>query len=369
MDLQCTPLRPLHESLGARMTRFAGWEMPLHYGGILAEHRAVRTRAGLFDLSHMGEIEIRGRKGLEVCQELLAADVARLRDRQARYAVLCYADGGIVDDVVLYRCDDETYLFCVNAANTDKDLQWMRERAGGRAAVVDRSRHYVLLALQGPKAEAILQGLTPLDLPRLGRFWSAEADVAGVRTLVARTGYTGEDGFELFIPAQAGAQVWLACMGAGEAHGLRPCGLGARDTLRLEAGLVLYGNDITGSTTPLEAGLDWTVHLDKGDFSGREALLRQKGQGVGRRLVGLELLEAGIARAGYPIFAGGRRVGRVTSGCMSPTLGKAIAMGYVVAEHGAAGSRLEVEIRGRRVAGRVVPRPFYRRGSQTNSLG
>ena len=249
-----TPLYDTHRTLGARMIEFGGWEMPVQYSGILAEHHAVRTRAGLFDLSHMGELEIAGPKSLEVCQELLVTNVAQVRLWQAQYSVLCYPTGGIVDDVIGYRVAEDRYLFCVNAANIEKDCDWVVTHNRGRADVINRSDEYALIALQGPQALAILQRLTTLDLLQVRRYWSVPGEVASVSALVARTGYTGEDGFELFVPPQSGTAVWTACLDAGRSEDILPVGLGARDTLRLEAGYLLYGNDIDSQTTPLEAG-------------------------------------------------------------------------------------------------------------------
>lgn len=361
--LKRTPLYSLHQALGARMIEFAGWEMPLQYDGILAEHQAVRIRAGLFDLSHMGEVEVSGSQAGAVCQELLVTDVTCLQETQAQYSLLCYPNGGIVDDVVLYRRGEQSYFFCVNAANTEKDFCWMQEQNRGRAEIVDRSLEYVLLALQGPRAEDVLQKLTPLDLSSLKRFWSAETEVAGVRALVARTGYTGENGFEIFLLAERGAEVWSTCLKHGRQEGLVPVGLGARDTLRLEAGLVLYGNDITCETTPLEASLERLVKFDKGEFVGRAALLKQKTDGIKKKLVGLEMADPGIPRKGYALFIQDQQIGQITSGSKSPTLGKAIGLGYVASAFAAVGSQVEVEIRGRRARMQVVEKPFYRRGS------
>ncbi len=362
--LKRTPLYLLHQALGARSIGFSGWEMPLQYSGILAEHQAVRTHAGLFDLSHMGEVEVSGPQAGTVCQELLVTDVSRLQEAQAQYSLLCYPGGGIVDDVVLYRRAEQTYFFCVNAANTDKDFLWIQEQNRGRAEVVDRSSEYVLLALQGPQAKGILQKITPLDLSTLKKFWSAETEVTGIKALVARTGYTGEDGFEVFLPAERGAEVWSVCLKYGRQEGLVPVGLGARDTLRLEASLALYGNDITSETTPLEANLERLVKFDKPDFIGREALLKQKEEGIKRKLVGLEMVDPGIPRRGYGLFVRDQQVGQITSGSKAPTLGKAVGLGYVAAAFAAVGNEVKVEIRGRRASMRVVEKPFYRRGKQ-----
>ena len=358
-----TPLYETHRSLSARMIEFGSWEMPVQYqGGILAEHQAVRTRAGLFDLSHMGEVEVTGPRALEVCQELLVTDVARMRLWQAQYSVLCYPSGGIVDDVIVYRMAEDCYFFCVNAANIDKDFDWMLSHNHGRAEVRNRSDEYVLVALQGPLAQVILQRLTALDLSQVRRYWSAVGEVAGVSALVARTGYTGEDGFELFVPAHQGVDVWNACLDAGRIEGIVPVGLGARDTLRLEAGYLLYGNDIDAQTTPLEAGLQRLVRFDKDRFLGREALLQQHASGVSKQLIGIKMDEPGIPRHGYPLGRDGNTIGHVTSGTQSPTLGAGIALGYVPPDSAAIGTILTVEIRGRQARARVVDRPFYHRG-------
>jgi aminomethyltransferase len=359
-----TPLYEAHRALGARMIEFGGWEMPVQYRGILAEHQAVRTRAGLFDLSHMGEIEVAGPNALAVCQELLVTDVARVQLWQAQYSVLCYPDGGIVDDVIVYRLAEDRFFFCVNAANIDKDFAWMEAQNQGRAEIVNRSAEYALLALQGPRAATVLQRLTLVDLSTVRRYWSAVGTVAGVAALVARTGYTGEDGFEVFLPAAQGTAVWTACLDAGRSEALVPVGLGARDTLRLEAGYLLYGNDIDARTSPLEAGLQRLVKFDKGPFLGREVLLQQQMAGVTRQLIGLQMTEPGIPRHNYPLWDGERLVGNVTSGTQSPSLGVGIALGYVPPACAQKGAELMVEIRGRRVRARVVERPFYRKGHE-----
>lgn len=357
-----TPLYDAHRALGARMIEFGGWEMPVQYSGILAEHQAVRTKAGLFDLSHMGEIEIRGPRAVEVCQELLVTDVTRIQLGQAQYSILCYPDGGVVDDIIVYQLAEAHYFLCVNAANIEKDFSWLTDHNHGRATMVDRSDEYALIALQGPLAMTILQRITTLDLGRIRRYWSASGEVAGVPVLIARTGYTGEDGFELFVPAHRGVEVWNACLDAGRAEGVLPIGLGARDTLRLEAGYLLYGNDIDAQTTPLEAGVQRLVKFDKGPFVGRDALLQQHTNGISRQLIGLTMDAPGIPRHGYGLCIDGHPIGVVTSGTQSPTLGVGIAMGYVPPIHARVDTRLTVAIRGRQVPGHVVTRPFYRRG-------
>jgi aminomethyltransferase len=345
------------------MVDFAGWEMPVSYSGILEEHRAVRSAAGLFDVSHMGEVELRGPHALEAAQRLVTNDVARLGDGAALYAVVCKPDGGVVDDVIVTRLAADRMLICVNASNREKDVAWIRDHAGG-AEVVDRSDELALLALQGPAATRILAPLADTDLASLVAFHVVDGTVAGKRALISRTGYTGEDGFEIYLAASDALHVWDRLIDAGAAHGLLPAGLGARDTLRLEAGLPLYGHELDEETTPLEAGLGWVVRWDKGDFLGREALARRKEEGLRRRLVGLEMRERAIPRQGHPIRRDGRVIGAVTSGTMSPTLGHGIALGYVEASEGGLGSGVEIEIRGSGRAATIVrPRFLGRRGS------
>jgi len=355
-----TPLYEAHRVRGARLVEFGGWEMPVSYRGILEEHRAVRTAAGLFDVSHMGEVEVRGATAGAVCQRLTTNDVRRLADGQVQYTILCHPDGGVVDDVTLYRHDAERFFFCVNASNAAKDLAWIREHAGA-ATIVDRSDATALLALQGPRAAVMLAPLTDLALDGLRAWRFATGTVAGRETLVSRTGYTGEDGFELYVASDVAADLWAALLEAAGSDGLEPIGLGARDTLRLEAALALYGHELDDTTTPLAAGLSRFVVLDGEDFIGRETLQRERTAGSPRRLVGLELRAPGIARQGYAVLADGARVGVVTSGTQSPTLGRAIALAYVDAAYAAVGASVAVDIRGRTVPAQVVPTPFYKR--------
>ncbi len=356
-----TPLYDSHRRLGGRMVEFAGWEMPVYYTGILEEHRAVREQAGLFDVSHMGEVEVRGAQASFTCQALVTNDAAKLDVGGAQYSVMCLPTGGIVDDVIYTRLAPDRFLFCVNAANEEKDYEWMRDHARG-AEVVNRSADFAQLALQGPKAARILQPLTAIDLATLASFRAVEGEVAGLRALVSRTGYTGEDGFEIYVAPERAETLWERLLAEGAGQGLVPVGLGARDTLRLEKGLMLYGNDIDETTTPLEAGLGWVVKLDKPDFVGREALLRQKTEGVGRRLVGLRLDEnTAPPRHGYRVLAAGRTVGRVTSGSKSPTLGRGIALALVESTVAEIGTALEVESRSRQHPAEVVTLPFVRR--------
>lgn len=354
-----TPLHTAHQKLGARFVDFGGWEMPVQYRGILAEHATVREAAGLFDVSHMGEIELRGPHAIAAVQHLTANDVGKLADGQAQYSLLLLPSGGIVDDIMVYRLGPERILLCVNAGNTGKDLDWIRDHAGA-AEVVDRSAETALLALQGPRATAILARLTPAPITAQPRFSCLEIEVAGIPLFAARTGYTGEDGWELFCDAGRAEQLWGALLHGGD---VSPIGLGARDTLRLESALPLYGNDIDASTTPLEARLGWVVRFEKPEFIGRDALVAQRDAGIRRRLCGFELAERGIARHGYALFHDGQRVGHVTSGSQSPSLGKAIGLGYVPPDLAAVGTRLDVEIRGRAAAATVVALPFYRRNA------
>jgi aminomethyltransferase len=356
-----TPLYGAHRRAGAKMVEFAGWEMPVHYRGVIDEHVAVRTRAGLFDVSHMGEIEIRGPGALELCQKLSANDVSRIKLQQAQYNLLMNEKGGIVDDVIFYRVEPDFFLICVNASNSDKDFAWIQKHAEANVELENASSRYAQLALQGPLAETILQPLTSLRLGEIKSFFFAWGDVCSVRCLVARTGYTGEDGFELYCDSVEAERLWNALLESGGPMGLEAAGLGARDTLRLEKAYPLYGHELDDTTTPLEAGLEWVAKLAKGPFLGREVLLEQKEKGIRRKLVGLELLEPGIARSQYSLFKNGRTIGRVTSGTKSPTLGKAIALAYTVIEEAALDNPIEVEVRGRKIRAKIVPLPFYGR--------
>jgi aminomethyltransferase len=356
-----TPLYETHRKAGARLVGFAGWDMPVQYAGLLAEHEAVRTRVGLFDVSHMGEVVFRGPRALEALNRLFTNDLSHAVDGQAQYGCLCREDGGIVDDVVVYRRASDDLLVCVNASNRRKDFEWLAAGAGPGVDVRDESDDWAQLALQGPLAAQLLQRLTNANLSALRSYRFARGEVAGVPCLVARTGYTGEDGMEIFCPPGEAVRIWEELMEAGRHEKIVPCGLGARDSLRLEMAYRLYGADMDERTTPLEAGLGWVVKLDKGAFVGREALIRQKEQGIARKLVGFVLTEAGIARHGYPALQGGRKVGEVTSGTRSPTLGTSIGLAYLPPALAAEGSTFAVEIRARPVAARVVKTPFYTR--------
>jgi len=355
---QRTPLYESHVRAGGRMVEFAGWEMPVQYAGLLEEHEAVRTRVGLFDVSHMGEVVFRGPRALEALGRAFTNDLAKVVDGQAQYGCICRETGGIVDDVVIYRRSAEDLLVCVNAGNRKKDFEWLAAHAGG-ADVANESDDWAQLALQGPLAAQVLQRLTRANLSLLKPFRFASGEVAGLPCLIARTGYTGEDGFELFCRSAEGPRLWDALLEAGRPERLQPCGLGARDSLRLEMAYRLYGQDMDDDTTPLEAGLGWVVKLEKGDFVGREAMRRQKEQGLSRKLVGFVLTEPGIARHGYPVLQEGRKVGEVTSGTRSPSLQIPIGLAYVPPALAADGSTFAVEIRGRAAAAKVVKTPFY----------
>ncbi|MFN8091878.1 MAG: glycine cleavage system aminomethyltransferase GcvT [Vicinamibacteria bacterium] len=362
-DLRRTPLYDIHKASGAKMVPFGGWDMPVEYSGLIAEHMAVRTAAGLFDVSHMGQFEVEGEGALAFLQRVTSNNVAKLVDGQAQYSALPMPSGCPVDDVIVYRRSERRYLVVVNASNVAKDWAWLLAQRPERCGLHDLSDQFALLALQGPKAEAILRALTPLDLASIGFYRFAEGEVNGRPSIVARTGYTGEDGFEIFAsPADAPA-LWRKLVEAGAPHGLLPAGLGARDTLRLEARMMLYGNDMDETTTLVEAGLGWIVSTDeaKGDWNGRAVLAAQKSGGAPRKLVGFEMVERGIPRHGYPVFVDGQPSGTVTSGTFAPFLQKSIGLCYVPAARAAAGTPLEVEIRGRRVQARVVPTPFYKR--------
>jgi aminomethyltransferase len=361
--LRQTPLHGVHQSLGARMMPFAGWDMPVEYSGIVAEHVAVRTRAGLFDVSHMGEIEVAGRDALAAVQHVTSNDASRLSVGQAQYAALTTPAGTFVDDVLVYRLAASHFLLVVNAANVQKDYAWIAGRLTGfdDAVAVDASARYALIAIQGPASREVLQETTSLPLGELKYYRFATGEVCGVRATVSRTGYTGELGFEMFVPPQSAPRVWRGLLEAGRPYDVIPAGLGARDTLRLEAAMRLYGNDIDETTTVLEADLDWIVAWDKGDFIGREALARQKTDGIRRRLVGFEMVDRAIARHGYPVLAEGAPVGSVTSGTQTPYLKKAIGLAYAPASHSSPGAEIEIDVRGRLARARIVETPFYKR--------
>ena len=366
-QLHETALIDIHRALGARLIEFGGWLMPVQYGGILDEHRAVRERAALFDLSHMGELVVEGDDAGDALAAALVTDPRTLAVGRAQYSMICAPDGGIIDDLIVYRLGPERFLVVANASNATVVSDELATRLGGRRAVLDdRSLATSLVAIQGPRAAEVLVPLTDVDLNALRYYAIAEGQVAGVPGLVARTGYTGEDGFEVFVDWGRGPEVWKALADAGRGFGVIAAGLGARDTLRLEAGMPLYGNELDRDTTPFEAGLGRVVKLEKpGDFVGRDALAKVAKDGPARRLVGLRITGRGIARHGYPVLAGERRTGVVTSGTHSPTLGVPIAMAYVTPSDAEPGTILAVEVRGQPIAAEVIPLPFYSRPKAT----
>jgi aminomethyltransferase len=356
-----TPLYDRHRELGAKTVEFGGWEMPVQYTGIIEEHHATRNAAGLFDISHMGRFYVRGPDALAFLQHVATQDVETIADGLANYALLCYPDGGIVDDIFIYHLPDR-YLVVVNASNLEKDWNWLQQhRAGFDVELENVSEQTAMLALQGPKAEAVLDRVADIDVPSLWFHGIVEGNLLeDVPALIARTGYTGEDGFELFVPSTEARRVWDGLLDAGAEDGLRPVGLGARDSLRFEPKLALYGHEIDESINPYEAGLGWVVKLDKGDFIGRESLQRIKAEGPKRKVVGLEMIGRGIARQGYPVAAtDGEEVGQVTSGMPAPTIGKNLALALVRADLAKVGTELDVIVRGKPVRAQIVKTPFY----------
>jgi aminomethyltransferase len=356
--LKKTPLNDVEKELGGKMVDFGGWELPVQFSGILEEHDAVRNDVGVFDVSHMGELTVRGPQALELLQKSTCNDVAKLANGRAHYNGLLYPNAGFVDDILIYQIAPDDFFVVVNASNSDKDFDWLRESAAGMDVDVRNvSPDYAQLAIQGPRAEAVLQTMTAVPLADIKYYRFDRGDVDGAAAIVSRTGYTGEDGFEIYLAPEHAPRVLRKLVDAG----VKPCGLGARDTLRLEAKMALYGNDIDQTTTPIEADLSWIVKLDKGAFSGRDVLEREKSEGPKRKLVGFEMIDRGIGRHGYPIVEGGQEIGVVTSGTHSPTLKKAIGLAYLPLDKSAQGSEFSVLIRGKETRARVVPTPFYKR--------
>lgn len=356
-----TPLYESHRRAGGKIVDFAGWELPVQYSGLMAEHRAVRTAAGLFDVSHMGEIKVSGAAAEAFLQRLTPNDVTKLSPGRIHYSGLLTEAGTYVDDLLVYRVSDAEFLLVVNAANAHKDYAWLESRLTEDVEIRDVSGDYGLLALQGPRAQEILTELTEIDLSQILYYRFEVAEVDGHKAIVSRTGYTGEDGFELYLSPASAPLVWDRLLEVGVSSGLVPAGLGARDTLRLEAAMALYGHEIDDTTTPLEAGLSWVVKLTKGDFVGREVLAGQQAEGVEQQLVGFEVTGRGIARQGYEVLFAGEVVGRVTSGSFSPTLEKAIGMAYVPPDLAESGTEIQIQVRKNAVPARIVPMPFYKR--------
>ncbi|WP_340031058.1 glycine cleavage system aminomethyltransferase GcvT [Paenibacillus sp. FSL K6-1122] len=362
-DLLRTPLFPLYQQYeGVRCIDFGGWELPVQFSGIQKEHEAVRERAGLFDVSHMGEFTVQGEQAEAFLQQMMTNDVTTLVPDQAQYTLMCYPDGGVVDDLLVYKLEDQHYMLVVNASNIDKDWAWLQEHLIPGVSMTNDSEQTALLALQGPLAVDIIRKVTDTDVSTIEPFrFVQDAEVCGVKLLLSRTGYTGEDGFELYVPADQAAVVWNGLMQAGEGHGLVPTGLGARDTLRFEAKLPLYGQELSATISPLEAGVGMFVKLNAGPFIGHEALLQQKTDGPARKLVGIEVLERGIPRPHYPIYAEGVQIGEVTTGTQSPTLKRNLGLALIDSKYAALGTPLEIEIRGKKLKAEVVKTPFHKR--------
>jgi aminomethyltransferase len=343
------------------MVDFAGWEMPIHYGSTLREHLAVRESVGIFDVSHMGEIEIIGKDALSLAQKITSNDISKLKDGQAQYSAFLYPEGTFVDDIVLYRINSEHIFMCVNAANREKDFQWVRQHQEGEVEILDQGDAYAQLAIQGPQAETVLQELTNVDLSAIQTYWFSRGEIDGVASLISRTGYTGEDGFEIYIPPNTAPPIWEKLLSVGEPFEITPAGLAARNTLRLEMAYSLYGHEIDQTTNPWEANLAWIVKMGKSDFIGKEALARLKIVGPDRRLVGFEMVDRGIARDHYPVWIEGKKVSEVTSGSPAPSLGKHVGLAYLPIRHAEVEQLLEVEVRGKRLKAKVVSTPFYKK--------
>jgi len=365
-QLKQTPLNAMHRQMGGRMVDFGGWDMPVQYpAGTIEEHLRTRTHAGLFDVSHMGEIDVKGPDAIAFVNRLTSNDVTKLVDGQAQYSALTTPQGTVIDDLLVYRLSSVHLLLVVNASTTEKDWEWITShKASDLIDLNNVSADYCQLALQGPDAQSILQKLTDLPLGEIKYYHFTHGSVDGVAGIVSRTGYTGEDGFEVYAPADRAEQLWNKILEVGQTGtptGVLPCGLAARNTLRLEAGMALYGNDIDDTTTLLEANLGWICKLDKGDFTGRESLVRQKEEGVKRKLAGFEVTDRGIARDHQEVLVDGERVGHVTSGSPAPFLKKNIGLAYVPVEHASAGQEIQVDVRGRLVGAQIVKTPFYKR--------
>ncbi len=356
--LKQTPLNEVEKELGGKMVDFGGWELPVQFSGILDEHDAVRTRVGVFDVSHMGELTVKGPQALELLQRATCNDVAKLENGRIHYNGLLYPNGGFVDDILIYQNSGDDFFVVVNASNTEKDYEWLRQQAGQLDAEVRNvSAEYAQLAIQGPDSERVLQPMTDVALADMKYYRFGHGSVDGAPAIVSRTGYTGEDGFEVYVAPEHAPRILRKLVESG----VKPCGLGSRDTLRLEAKMALYGNDIDDTTTPLQADLSWIVKLDKGDFAGSDVLRREKQTGLSRKLVGFEMIDRGIARHGHPVVDGGQEIGMITSGTHSPTLKKAIGLAYLPLDKSDQGSEFTVLIRGKEARARVIPTPFYKR--------
>ena len=361
ISLKRTPLHAVHLAAKAKMVDFGGWDMPVQYSGLVDEHHTVRTAVGLFDVSHMGEIEVRGKDAVRLVDAITCNHVARLQVGQAHYSGLMLASGGFVDDILVHKVAPDHLFLCVNASNQDQDYAYIVQHNSFDAEVEFASGRYAQLAVQGPRALETLQALTSTNLRSIKYYWFTDGEVAGVKARIAHTGYTGEDGFEVYVAPSSAVAVWHAILDAGREFGIKPCGLGARNTLRLEAKMALYGHEIDAERTPFEADLAWIVKMDKGDFTGRDALRSQQRGGVKRQLVGFEMRGRGIGRDGYPVRFNGQPAGWVTSGSPSPTLNKNIGLCYVPPEAAEVGQTIEIMVRDQPVTAEIVPTPFYKR--------
>ena len=358
-NLKTTPLFDVHKELGGKLVPFAGWHMPIQFAGVLGEHTCVRERVGLFDVSHMGEIEVEGKGAKEFLQFLLSNNVEKMFDGSILYTLMCYENGGVVDDLLVHRFSENHYFLCVNASNSDKDYEWVeRHSTSFDVNIKNTSSETSQLALQGPEAKNVLQPLCNVSLSNLSYYNFKKGRVNNVESIISRTGYTGEDGFELYLPPRKVSEVFRSIMEQGQSYGIQPIGLGARDTLRMEMGYPLYGNEIDDKPTPLDAGLGWVIRFDKGEFIGKESLLEQKEQGLQRKLVGIKLLARGVPRSHYQVFKNGEPVGEGTSGTFSPTLNEGGGLCYVSKEYSDIGTHLEIKIRNQLVAAEIVKIPF-----------
>jgi len=356
-----TPFYAIHQQLGAKIVPFGGFEMPVQYAGIMEEHKAVRESVGVFDVSHMGEFTVKGKNAQAFLQMVTVNDVAKLGAGEAQYSAMCNDEGGIIDDLLVYKIQEDRFMVVVNASNIDKDFAWMKQHLMPEVEFRDDSDSIALLAVQGPQSRSTLQKIVSMDLNNLAYYHFGSGKIGGIEATISRTGYTGELGYEVYFPAEHGEKVWRLIFDAGKEFNIMPVGLGARDTLRLEMGYCLYGNDIDQTTNTLEAGLGWITKLNKGEFLGKPVLMKVKSEGLKRKLVGIRIEEKAVPRHGYAIQAGGKPVGSVTSGTFSPSLEKGIAMGYVTIANAAAGTAVSIDVRGRGVEGKITPLPFFKR--------
>jgi aminomethyltransferase len=365
--MKTTPLYEKHVELKGKVIDFGGWALPVEYSGIIPEHEAVRNQAGLFDVSHMGEITVKGEDAEKYLQMVVTNDISVLNDNQIAYTPMCYQDGGVVDDLLVYKYSNTDYLLVVNASNTQKDFEWLLSQSFGNVDIKNVSDEYAQLALQGPEAQNILQKLTSVDLNLIEFYhFLGDVNVGEFKTIVSRTGYTGEDGFELYFKAEDGPKMWDLILETGKEYGLLPAGLGARDTLRFEAALPLYGQEIDKDITPLEAGLGFFVKLNKENFIGKEALAKQKAEGLKRKVIGFEMVDRGIPRSHYEVFAEGRKIGYVTTGSFSPTLKKNIGLALIEAEFAKEGTEIEISVRNKNLKAKVIKKPFYTKKYKKN---